>query len=127
MTPNENKNQIEKEFAAIEQGCFALLYMARKMRDVSIVLAMTTKTTGEFGSVLENLLKEDMDAIRHARKGIGHLIEDAGNFMDGTDMSAEMDMRGTALAFELHQALPENIDPKWAPYGAEPQATGGEG
>jgi hypothetical protein len=120
MKPHmEIHNQIEKEFAAIEQGCFALLYMLRKMRDTSIVIAAIPRQNGEFDPVLDNLLKEDMEAIQHIRKGIGHLIEDAGNFMDGTDMNVDMDMRCTDLAYELHQALPDNCDPKWMPHGVD--------
>jgi hypothetical protein len=118
LDTKQNMDEIEKNYAAIEQGCFALLFMSRKMKEMALLVGIAKKGAGAFEATLDNLIAEDLENIRHARKGIGHLIEDVGNFMDGTDMNADMDLRPVELAYSLHQEFPDNVDPKWKPYGA---------
>ncbi len=68
MTRIQIQNQIEQEFAAIEQGCFALLYMLRKMRDTADSGDYSDPACPKCGTTLDDARESELcDEIKRLR------------------------------------------------------------
>lgn len=105
----DKRAEIEREYEAIEVGLPAISYMIRRIHLVAAELhnSLLRQPEGDGAKILTRLRDDDLGEVRMVRQRVSALLEDVGNFMDGTDMTQEGDGEATAHAFNLMHAFPD--------------------
>ena len=125
---------IEKEFDAIEVGAAAVVHMLRKVKECAVELHKTANhpLAPDALETVTRLRDQDVEELHRVRMLLGHILEDVGNFIDGSDMADDRCSDIVTPAFSLMQSFPDNLDPlpstrKWPDEPAAPESQGQEG
>lgn len=105
-----NKREIiDQEAEAVELGLSALGYMlnrtARMAVDFNHMAAHNQVKTADGRAQVRRLCQENLSIVRKARKVLGRLMEDVGNYRDATDSCTDDEGDITGSAFKAMHTL----------------------
>ena len=101
---------LDDEIEAIELGLNALAYGLRRTYMVAldmVAMKRAARPGSEAEKIMEHLPAQNLAVLQDARRKIGELMEEVGDYRNNTDCCTDREGSVTADAYELMHALQE--------------------
>lgn len=122
------REEIEKEFTAIEVSALALVVMLRRIKEVTRETHLSGnpafKVQGDALAILSSIRDNGLAELKRCRKIFAQMMEDVGNYMDGADMDDDIIPTITAPIYELLHSFPKAEESGEPRQGGEPSGLG---